>query len=160
MRSHGLPWTRATVTLLALVGCGSGDLTLPGGDQPGAPAPASLEAVSGDGQRAEAGTVLEDPITVRVLDDSLRPVPNTPVQFTFLGDLTGAALDPSSILTDETGQASAVVRLGELVGEQVVVAEVVGAQVPDLKAQFTAVALNPDGNGGGKGGGHGGGNDD
>jgi len=146
--------------LFALLGCASGDLTLPA-DEPGLPAPASLEVVSGDGQQGEPGTVLQDPVVIRVLDDSSRPVRDTPVRFSFLGDLTGAALDPPSILTDEEGRASAVVRLGEVLGEQVVVAEVVGAQVPDLRAQVTAVAVEPDDNGGGKkGDGHGGGDDD
>jgi hypothetical protein len=144
--------------LLALLGCGSGDLTLPG-DPSGPPPPASLEVVSGDGQRGELGTVLQDPVVIRVLDDSARPVRGTPVRFSFLGDPTGAALDPPSILTDEAGRASAVVRLGDLPGEQVVVVEVVGAQVPDLRAQVTAVAV--EGKGGGKnGGGHGGGHGD
>jgi hypothetical protein len=154
MRSHRIPSTRAAAMLFALFGCGSGDLTLPG-DQPGLPTPASLEVVSGDGQRGEPGTVLQDPVVIRVLDDSSRPVRDTPVRFSFLGDLTGAALDPPSILTDEAGRASAVVRLGEMLGEQVVVAEVVGAQVPDLRAQVTAIAVGSDGDGGGKkGGGH------
>jgi len=87
----------------------------------------------------------------------LRPVRDTPVRFSFLGDLTGAALDPTSILTDEAGRASAVVRLGETLGEQVVVAEVVGAQAPDLRAQVTAVAVGSDDK---DGGGHGHGDDD
>ena len=160
MRSHGLPSARAAAMLLALVGCASGDLTLPG-DPSGPPTPALLEVVSGDGQRGEPGTVLADPVVIRVLDDSARPVRDTPVRFSFLGDLTGAALDPSSILPDETGRASAVVRLGEMLGDQVVVAEVVGAQVPELRAQVTVVSEAPDGSGGGKkGGGHGDGEHD
>jgi hypothetical protein len=156
MRSHRIPSTRAAAMLFALLGCGSGDLTLPG-DQSGQLTPTALEVVSGDGQRGEPGTVLPDPIVISVLDDSLRPVRDTPVRFSFLGDLTGAALDPTSILTDEAGRASAVVRLGETLGEQVVVAEVVGAQAPDLRAQVTAVAVGSDDK---DGGGHGHGDDD
>ena len=144
--------------MVALVGCSGGDLTLPGQGAPGAPRPASLEVVSGDGQQGEIGTVLDKPLTVRVLDDSLRPVPATAVHFGFLGDFSGATLDPASVLTDADGRAAAIVRLGQVVGEQVVVAEVVNTQLPELRAQFTATAVAPDTGGGGKwgGGGHGG----
>ena len=120
----------AAAIVVMLTSCASGDLTLPDQDQPGQARPATLVVVSGDGQRGEAGTVLEEPITVRVLDDSAHAVPNAAVRFSFLGDFSGAALDPSSILTDEAGRASAIVRLGELVGEQVVVAEVANTQLP------------------------------
>jgi len=50
-------------------------------------------------------------------------VPNTPVQFQFLGDFPGAELAPASVLTDAEGRASAVARLGDLAGEQVILAE-------------------------------------
>jgi hypothetical protein len=113
--------------------------------------------LSGDGQRAEAGTVLDDPLTVQVLDESSQPMPNVRVQFSFLGDLSGAAVDPASIETDETGRAAAIVRLGELPGEQIIVAAVANTQLPDLRARFSATAVPPDGEDGGKkGGGHGG----
>jgi hypothetical protein len=111
--------------------------------------------MSGDDQRAEAGAVLDEPLMVRVVDDSARAVPNTPVRFRFLGDLSGAALAPESVLTDEQGRAATFARLGEPAGEQVIVAEVVNAEVPDLRARFTATALDPDGHGDKKGGGKG-----
>ena len=139
--------------IATLVGCSAGDLTLPGQGQPASVQPAVLIVVSGDGQRAEAGTVLDDPLTVRVLDDSSRAVPNTPVQFTFLGDFPGAELAPASVLTDAEGRASAVARLGEPAGEQVIVAEVVNTQLPDLSVRFSATAVNPHGNDGEKKGG-------
>jgi hypothetical protein len=97
--------------------------------------------VSGDGQRADAGTFLDKPLTVQVLDESSRPVAGTPVQFGFLGELPGAALDPASVLTDENGQAAAVVRLGDVPGEQVIVAQVTNSQTPDLRARFSATAI-------------------
>jgi hypothetical protein len=139
--------------IVTLVGCSSGDLTLPGQDQPGPLQPARLIVVSGDEQRAEAGTVLDEPLRVRVLDDSSRAVPHTPVQFSFLGDPSGAELAPASVLTDEEGRAATIARLGEPAGEQVIVAEVV--ELPDVRAEFTATALDPDGNGEKKGGGKG-----
>jgi hypothetical protein len=132
------------------LGCSGGDLTLPGSDEP-----ATLMAVSGDGQRAEAGTLLNEPLTVQLLDGSSRPVRGTPIQFSFLGDLPGAGLDPASVLTNEQGQAEAIVRLGETLGEQVIVAQVTNTQISDLRARFSATAVRPDGNGGGKKGGGG-----
>jgi hypothetical protein len=144
----------AAVVTLALIGCSGGDLTLPGG-QSGAVQPVALEVVSGDGQRADAGTVLDRPLTVQVLDESSQPVPNVRVQFSFLGELPGAALDPASILTDAEGRAAAIARLGELPGEQVIVAAVANSELPDLRAQFSATAVVP----GGKKGGHGGNGD-
>jgi hypothetical protein len=141
--------------ILSLVGCSSGDLTLPGQDQPGPVQPARLIVISGDGQRAEAGTVLDEPLMVRVLDDSSRAVPNTPVRFGFFGDLSGAELAPASVLTDEEGRAATIARLGETAGEQVIVAEVANTELADLRTQFTATALDPDGDGDEKGGGKG-----
>jgi hypothetical protein len=127
------------------LGCSGGDLTLPGTN-----APAELTIVSGDGQRADAGALLEEPLTVQVLDGSSQPVRGTPVQFSFLGDLPGAALNPASLLTDEDGRAAAIVRLGDVTGEQVIVAQVTNAETPDLRARFSATAVPPNGNGGAK----------
>jgi hypothetical protein len=141
--------------IVGLVGCSSGDLTLPGQDQPGPVQPARLIVMSGDDQRAEAGALLEEPLLVRVLDDSARAVPNTPVRFRFLGDPSGAELAPASVLTDEQGRAATFARLGEPAGEQVIVAEVVNTELPDLSARFTATALDPDDHGDEKGGGKG-----
>lgn len=141
---------------LTLIGCSAGDLTLPGPGQTGPDQPAMLKVPSGDGQQAEAGTILDDPLMVQVLDESSHPVANVRVQFSFLGDLSGAAVDPASIETDEAGRAEAVVRLGELPGEQIIVAAVANTQLPDLRAQFSATAVPPgdgdDDKKGGKGG--------
>ena len=155
MADHRGSCTGAALMALALIGCSGGDLTLPGGPTPSAPEqPAALEVLSGDGQRADAGTILEDPLTVQVLGDSSQPMSNVRVQFSFLGDLSGAALEPSSTLTDDEGRAEAIVRLGALPGEQVIVATV--SELPDLRAQFSVTALVPDdddddGKNGGKG---------
>jgi hypothetical protein len=146
----------AALVMLTLIGCSAGDLTLPGPGENGPDQPAALKVLSGDGQRAEVGTVLDDPLTVQVLDESSQPMPNIRVQFSFLGDLTGAALDPASIETDEEGRAAAIVRLGELPGEQVIVAAVANTQLPDLRAQFSATAVPPSGGDGDKKGGKGG----
>jgi hypothetical protein len=158
MTSHRVFCVGAAVVLLTLIGCSAGDLTVPGPGQSSPDQPAALKVLSGDGQEAEAGTLLADPLTVQVLDESSQPVANIRVQFSFLGDLSGAAIDPASIETDEAGRAEAVVRLGELPGEQIIVAAVANTQLADLRARFSATAVPPDdGDGDKKGGkGHGG----
>jgi hypothetical protein len=152
MTSHRVFCLGAAVVLLTLLGCGTGDLTLPGPGQGGPAQPAALKVLSGDGQQAEVGTVLDDPLTVQVLGDSSQPMPNIRVQFGFLGDISGAAVDPASIETDTAGRAATIVRLGELPGEQVIVAAVANTQQPDLRARFSATAVLPGDNNGGKGG--------
>jgi hypothetical protein len=103
--------------------------------------------VAGDAQRAETGTVLDTPLTVQVVDGSTRPVAGVTVQFGFLGDAAGAALDPATVLTDDQGRAAATVRLGDTPGEQVIVAAVANSLVPTLRAMFTATAVPPHGGG-------------
>jgi hypothetical protein len=152
MWSSSLFCMGAAVASLGLAGCSGGDLTLPGGDQPAEPRPASIVVLSGDGQQGAPGALLGEPLTVRVADDSSRPVPDTPVKFSFLGDVSGAALDPiTPVLTDVAGLATATLRLGEVPGEQVVVAEVVDTQPQALRARFTVTAVDPGKGGGGKG---------
>ena len=148
--------TGRAMSLLAigvLTGC-SGNLTVPGGgptDDPEGPSlPAVLQVVAGDDQRAEAGAVLEQPLTVRVVDDSARPVAGVPVRFGFLGDAAGAALDPDAVLSDAEGRAAAIVRLGDTPGEQLIVAAVDNTLLPALRTTFTATALPAPGGGHGR----------
>ena len=158
MTSHRVFCVGAAVVMLTLIACSAGDLTLPGPGQSSPDQPAALKVLSGDGQQAEAGTLLEDPLTIQVVDESSQPVANVRVQFSFVGDLSGAAVDPASIETDEAGRAEAVVRLGGLPGEQIIVAAVANTQLADLRARFSATAVPPgDGDDDKKGGkGHGG----
>ena len=67
MTSHRVFCAGAAVVMLTLIACSAGDLTLPGPGQSGPDQPAALKVLSGDGQRAEAGTILDDPLTVQVL---------------------------------------------------------------------------------------------
>jgi hypothetical protein len=156
MTSHRVLRVGAAAVMLALIGCSAGDLTLPDAGQSGPGQPTEVKMLSGDGQRAEAGTILDDPLTVQVLDESSQPVPNVRIQFSFLGELSGAALDPVSIETDEEGRAAAIVRLGEEAGEQVIIAAVANTQLADLRVRFSATAVPPDGGDGDKKGGKGG----
>jgi hypothetical protein len=144
----------AAVCLLA--GCSGGDLTLPESADP-----AALRIVSGDGQRADAGDLLTRPLVVQVLDSDATPVADARVEFGFLGEVPGSAIDPPLVTTDAEGRAQAFVRLGTETGEQLIIARVSGTASPDLSARFSLVAL---GAGGGdkkdKGKGHGGDDDD
>jgi hypothetical protein len=106
--------------------------------------------VSGDNQRADAGDVLEQPLVVKVLDSDGTPVPGASVEFGFLGDVPGAAVDPALTTTDDRGYAEAVVHVGTESGERLVIARVAGTDSPDLTARFSVVALGGGGGGGGK----------
>ena len=138
-----------------LVGCVAADLTLPESAQPG-----TLSIVSGNGQRADAGTLLQDPLVVRVRDDASDPLQGASVEFGFLGEVPGAGIEPSVVTTADDGTAEAFVRLGTNSGAQTIVARVVGADSPELSAQFRVIALNVRGGdeGDGRGPGHGNGN--
>ena len=151
----------AAALLLAL-GCAGSDLTLPGPDgtgggagsgepeSPGLPLPAVLIAQAGDGQTAEPGAQLPDPLVVQVLDSAGAPVSGTLIAFSFVGDPNGAALDPPATLTDADGRAAATARLGDVPGEQVVVASVASSRLPDLRASFSVTAVPPDDHGHGR----------
>lgn len=144
---------RVSVAFACLVaGCGPGDLTLPESSRP-----VILSIFSGDGQRADAGTLLALPLVVRVLDDASNPVPDVSVEFGFLGEVPGAGVDPGVVTTGDDGTAEAFVRLGTTSGTQMVLARVVGAASPELSARFRVIALSVRG-GGGDGRGHDNGN--
>jgi hypothetical protein len=142
------PGAAMALVVGALAAC-SGDLTVPGGDPGADPVgvsqPVLLQAVAGDGQRAEAGAVLDRPLAVVVVDSGDSPVSGVPVRFAFLGEVAGAALDPEAVLTNGEGRAEAIVRLGEQPGEQVIIAAVDNTLLPALRATFTATAVPPHG---------------
>jgi hypothetical protein len=137
--------------LCLLLGCSGGDLTLPGSDSE----PDALRIVAGDDQRAPTGTLLEQPLVVEVLDAASTPVAGSLVEFSFVGELPGAGLDPATVTTGADGRAAAVVRLGVVSGEQLIVARVSGTTSPNLAARFTAVAVGGGGDGDGDGKGQG-----
>jgi len=156
---------RVSVAVLALlVGCSGGDLTLPDSAEP-----VTLKILAGDGQKADAGALLQQPLVVQVLGADSTPVLGARVEFGFLGDVPGAGVDPPLVTTGDDGRAEAFVRLGTVTGEQLIIARVAGTTSPDLSARFRAVAQAGDGDGGedddggdndGPGGGDGGGDDD
>jgi hypothetical protein len=141
----------AIVLILALPGCGSGDLVLPGGP------PTGLTPVSGDGQSGLLGSRLPDPLVVKVTDAEGRLVAGTSVEFSFAAEIPGGVVTPQTATTDEQGQASAEVQLGTVEGDQPVEARVAGGVDSTLRARFSLTALpRNDGGGGGGGGGEGG----
>jgi hypothetical protein len=76
--------------------------------------------VSGDGQTGVAGTVLSNPLVVKVLDANDQPVANHPVTFKVISG--GGKLEPSGaqevvVRTDAQGQASVQFRLGPTAGQ-------------------------------------------
>ena len=130
----------STVAVCLLVGCSGGDLTLPDSADP-----VTLRIVSGDGQRADAGDLLAQPLVVQVLDSDANPVPDARVEFGFLGEVPGAAVDPALVTTDDEGRAEAFVRLGSETGEHLIIARVAGTASSDLSARFSVVALSSGG---------------
>jgi Big-like domain-containing protein len=133
-----------------LVACGSGDLTFPADRNP-----ASLRAVSGDGQEGTVGSKLRDPLVVRLTDGSSRPVPGASLRFQ--SDAPDAELNPASVETDDSGRASIQVRLGTTTGTQTIEARLSDAAPSDIRATFglTALARKGKGGGGGNDGDHG-----
>lgn len=124
------PLTGSALALLAA--CGSDDLVLPDQTEP-----ARIEIVSGTNQAGSIGTMLAEPLVVRVTDSRERPVGNREVVFQVLvGE--GGSVTPDTALTDSDGRASVRWILGESEGTQRVQAMVLGEL--QLATSFTASA--------------------
>ena len=113
-----------------LVACGS-DVTLPDQTEP-----AHIEAVSGTNQAGSTGTMLAEPLVVRVTDSEDRPVPQRKVAFVVLG--SDGQASPDTAITDSDGRATTRWVLGSTVGTQRLDARVVGPIT--LTASFVASA--------------------
>lgn len=149
----------AAIAGFGCMGCNGGDLTLPADVSP-----ASLAAISGDGQEGTVGTKLPRPLVVRVTDAANQPVPRVTLRFET--QAPEAEIDPAVVPTNDTGVAAVQVRLGTTEGLQTVVASLPEAEA--LKTTFVLFAVGRDegdedddrGNGGGRGRGKGKGGDD
>jgi len=128
---------------LAVLACGGGDLNLPNDG-----APVALTAVSGDGQEAKVGSLLPEPLVVRVTDAARQPVAAVPLVFRFQDAVPDAEIDPASLETDSTGLASVRVRLGTTTGPQTIEATIAQDAAPDARATFGVTALEKHGGGG------------
>jgi hypothetical protein len=127
-----LPFLSAcTVGLTAsVVGCGGG-----GGDVGPPATPAAIAIVSGGGQVGEAGSVLAQPLAVRVTSSSGSPVEGSIVNFA-VGQASGTVA-AASVATNSDGVASTTWTVGTSVGSNLdtVYASVSGITAP---AVFTA----------------------
>lgn len=104
--------------------------------------PAAIASSFGDKQQGAINKNLDTPLSVIVSDAFGNRVPNASVSFTITSAPTGAtgqSLDPPYILTDENGQATTILRLGNKVGTYTVKATAVG--VDGNQATFTANAI-------------------
>ena len=118
--------------LAVLAACGSDDLVLPDQTEP-----ARIEIVSGTNQAGSIGTMLAEPLVVRVTDSRDRPVGDREVVFEVLAG-EGGTVTPDTALTDSDGRASVRWILGETAGTQRVQAKVVSEL--ELATSFTASA--------------------
>jgi hypothetical protein len=149
-----LPRLAAAASLSALLACSGDGIVVPGDGSI-----ARLVAVAGDGQRAIAGQPVPQPLVVRAVDQSNRPVTGAEVTFRFIN--TDGRVAPGTVATGADGQATAAVTLGGSVGAQVVEARVVNPDGLAVEFQLTALQQEtpdpPDsgGNGGGNGDGNG-----
>jgi hypothetical protein len=118
---------------LLSVACGSSDLVLPDQTEP-----ARIEAVSGTNQAGAVGTMLQEPLVVRVTDVQSRPVAGRKVAFVLGAGADGGNVDPDTSLTDSDGRATVRWVLGLTQGMQHVEARVVASTT--LNAAFAASA--------------------
>lgn len=78
--------------------------------------PTAVDIVSGNGQRANVGELLEHRLFVVLRDEQGRPVPNAEVRFRV--DSGEGVTAPTTTRTDSLGRASALWRLGMIEGPQ------------------------------------------
>ena len=141
-----LPRLGAAAFLSTLLACSADGIVVPGDGSI-----ARLVAVAGDGQRAIAGQPVPQPLVVRAVDRSDRPVTGVEVTFRFIN--TNGRVAPGTVATGVDGQATAEVTLGGSVGAQVVEARLVDPQGLAVEFELTALQREtPEGGGGGGGG--------
>ena len=131
-RSPSVFLASAVVCALAAA-CGGDNLALPDLTEP-----ARLEAVSGTGQAGSVGTLLADPLVVRVLDSEDHPVSKVKVTFTPGAGAAGSTVQPDTVESDGDGRAAVRWALGTAAGGQTLVATVVGNNA--ISTQFSAMA--------------------
>ena len=102
----------------ALSACGDdGNLQDPG-------TPTTLAMSAGSGQSAAPGTVLPNPLQVKVTDASGNEVPGVSVTWSVVSG--GGTVSPTSSTTDQSGLAATQLTLGPDEGQQTVQAEAAG----------------------------------
>jgi hypothetical protein len=128
---HRVALVSITAALLASCESGTGPRPLP--------APAAVEAVSGNGQSAPAGTLLPDPVVVRVTDEDGELLDGGVVVFRVIAG--GGTVGEGTARTGADGMAGEHWTLGTTAGEQRLEARVLDAGGTPLVADtFTATA--------------------
>ena len=97
-----------------------------------------LTVVSGNGQTAEAGSLLPDALVVRLVDSEGNGVPNTGVTWVIASG--GGSVTPQNTTTDGDGHTSAQWTLGPALGEQRADAVVSGVGVATFRTTATSSA--------------------
>lgn len=118
-----------------------GALSACGGDNAGLTAsatliPASVTALSGDGQSAIVGSALAQSLVVKVATASGTPIKGATVTFAITSG--SASLSATSVQTDSTGAAQTQVTVGAIAGSVVVQATVMGTT---LTTSFSITSL-------------------
>ncbi len=101
--------------------------------------PASMAIVSGDSTSAAVGTLIPDPLVVRVMDQYSNPVPGIIVMF---ASSAGDTFSVESLATDAAGEASVSVTLSGTAGWRTITASVpdVSSVTFDLDGSASAAA--------------------
>ena len=97
----------------------------------------TLEVVSGDGQSAQVGNALANPLVVRVLDQNNDAFSGASVTFS----TTGGTLSTTSATTGADGQASTALTLPNTAGDYTVTASVSGLADVTFTATASTVPL-------------------
>jgi alpha-tubulin suppressor-like RCC1 family protein len=127
--------TRVAIAAALLASCESAT-----GPQP-LPAPAAVQAVSGNGQTAPAGTLLPDPVVVRVTDEDGELLDGGVVVFRVIAG--GGTVREGTARTGADGMAGEHWTLGTTAGEQALEARVLDAGGTPLVADTFASTATP-----------------
>lgn len=129
-----LPWAAAAMIALAV---GIPACSSDGGTGP-EPAPAAMAVASGNNQTGFVGTVLAQPLVVRVEDETGSALAGATVAWTVVSG--GGTVAPATSTTGADGQAQSRLTLGPNAGANQVRASVTGTP---LQVTFTATGQEP-----------------
>ena len=126
------------IALAVLARCGGSDLILPA-EPPVVPPAFRIEAVAGDNQSGIVGSLLSDPLLVRVTTDSGNPVEGVTVSWTAA---SGGSVSASTSTTDLEGVARVLRTLGDSPGPYMTQAEAPGLSGSPVLFNATALPAN------------------
>ena len=127
-------------TLLLLARCGGSDLVLPAEPPTSPPRGAfRIEPISGDDQSGIVGTVLSDPLSVRISTDSGSPIEGVTVSW---AAASGGSVSAATSTTDIEGVARVLRTLGSTPGPYATQAEAPGLSGSPVLFRAMAVPAN------------------